>query len=330
MAYADPQIVIIGEGVIEKVVDLLSDYRHPLLVTDEQIYSKYGTFVDEILGAKDEWLMVSDYEIGKTSISSEVDVVIGFGGGRSIDVAKLIARDHDFNWISIPTSASHDGIASDVASVSHNGYRYSVKCKSPIAVLSDLSIISDAPSRLRLAGIGDIICKTSSLAEWRLGHEMKDEPFDTGIFSFVNSALDTVLKDDGLDSIIRAQIDCGKAMSAFGSSRPCSGTEHAISHAMDRSQCDLHGLQVAFATPFCLYYLEKVGYAKHSAQEIRKFMQDRGMPTTTDKLNLTQPQLLDNINYALEIMRKRKRYSVLDHIEFTDQDLQETLRILEY
>ena len=330
MSSADPRTVIIGEGVIVRVGDLLGEYRHPLIVTDEQVYSRYGVSVDELLGIKDEWLMVSQYDAGSKGIKPDIDIILGFGGGRSIDIAKLLARDNGLDWMAIPTAASHDGIASDVASVSHTGYRYSEKCKSPIAVVGDLSIVSEAPPRLRLAGIGDIICKTSSLAEWRLGHEKFDEPFDDGIFSFVSKALDSVLNTDNLETLIRAQIDCGKAMSQFGSSRPCSGTEHAISHAMDRDACDLHGLQVAFTTPLCLHFLNEVGYSKHSANSVIEFMRKRGMPTSLGEMSIPRNLFLENIHHALRIMEKRGRYSVLKHANVSDQEIGHALINLNY
>ncbi|MHA1958776.1 MAG: iron-containing alcohol dehydrogenase [Candidatus Thorarchaeota archaeon] len=325
MSSADPQTVIIGEGVIGKVVDLLSDYESPLLVTDEQIYAKYGVSVDELLGTKDQWLMVSKYKKESHSLRPETDMILGFGGGRSVDIAKLLARDSGLEWMAIPTAASHDGIVSDVASVSQNGYRYSVKCKSPKAVIADLSIISEAPPRLRLAGIGDIVCKASSLAEWRLGYEIRGEPFDDGIFSFVDSALESVLRDDRLETLIRAQIDSGKAMSQFGSSRPCSGTEHAISHALDRDQYDLHGLQVALATPLCIHYLSSSGYTKHRPTDLIDFYKDNGMPTQLSDLNLGQDAFLDCVHHAGKIMKKRNRYSVLEHVDASDSDITDSL-----
>ncbi|UCE10006.1 MAG: iron-containing alcohol dehydrogenase [Candidatus Thorarchaeota archaeon] len=325
MSSADPHTVIIGEGVIGEVVNLLADCESPLLVTDEQIYGRYGTSVDELLGTKDRWLMVSDYEKKRYSMAYGTDMILGFGGGRSIDVAKLLARDTGLDWMAIPTAASHDGIASDVASVSQNGYRYSVKCKSPKAVIADLSIIAEAPPRLRLAGIGDVVSKASSLDEWRLGHETRGEPFDDAIFSFVNSALSSVLKDNSLDALIKAQIDCGKAMSQFGSSRPCSGTEHAISHALDRDQLDLHGLQVALATPLCVYYLHGSGYAKYRTSDLIGFFKETRIPTRLTDFGIGRERFLDSIRHAKEIMKKRDRYSILEHVGASDSDIVATL-----
>jgi glycerol-1-phosphate dehydrogenase [NAD(P)+] len=324
-----PAKVVIAEGALEDLRKILADYGCPLIVTDELIQSQYADIMEAIIEVPIRWVMASEYP-HNSPLDREVDIIIGFGGGASLDVAKLIARDTNLDWISVPTAASHDGIASEVASVSHGGYKYSKKCKGPLAVIADISIISKAPSRLKLAGLGDIICKTSSLAEWKLAHEVKNEPFDEEVYNIVENALTSVLKDDSFETLVRAEIDVGRAMSLFGSSRPCSGTEHAISHAMDRIDSDLHGLQVAFATPICLYYLHEAGYSEYTPESIQKFMTDHQMPTTFEEINSNLPAFLEDVQHALKIMRKRDRFSVLDHLKVDDDNLAKALKDLGY
>lgn len=329
MSITDPQFIVISKGALSKVDDFLEDYKRPIFVTDDLLYSEYKESVEKLMGSEQTWLLVSQYATDRPFRTINNDIIIGFGGGQSLDTAKLLARDTGLNWIAVPTAASHDGIASDVASVSHNGYRYSEKCKSPIGVIADLTIIEKAPARLRLAGIGDIICKASSLGEWRLAHEIRDEPFDRRVFSLVRSALESVLHDDRLETLIRAEIDAGRAMSIFGSSRPCSGTEHAISHAMDREKQELHGLQVAFVTPFCLHYLTQAGYTEYSARKMRQFMIRNGMPTELSNFGISNNQFLSHVHHALDIMTKRGRYSVLQHLDVSDTDMLETMSSLQ-
>jgi len=330
MSCTGPATVVIAEGALEELRTILKDYSCPLCVTDEMIHAQYSTLLEKIIEVPCKWIMASAYPKNSFLSLEGVDIVIGFGGGASLDIAKLIARDTNLDWISVPTAASHDGIASEVASVSHDGYKYSMKCKGPIAVIADTSIISKAPPKLKLAGFGDIICKTSSLAEWKLAHEVKDEPFDEQVYDIVDNALQSVLNDDSFETLIRAEIDAGRAMSIFGSSRPCSGTEHAISHAMDRIDADLHGLQVAFATPVCLYYLQEAGYAKHKPEKILDFMSEHQMPTTFDEIGTDLTTFVDDVHHALKIMKKRDRYSVLEHLGVDDANLASALRDLNY
>ncbi|MGD9381460.1 MAG: iron-containing alcohol dehydrogenase [Candidatus Thorarchaeota archaeon] len=330
MSIVDPQFIVIRKGALSKVDDFLEDYERPIFVTDELLYTEYREIVEDFMGDEVTWLLVSEYEGGEVTKALGKDIILGFGGGRSLDTAKLLARDTGLDWIAVPTAASHDGIASDVASVSHNGYRYSEKCKSPIGVIADLSIIEKAPAKLKLAGIGDIICKASSLGEWRLAHEKNDEPFDKRVYSLVKSALESVLQDENLETLVRAEIDAGRAMSIFGSSRPCSGTEHAISHAMDREQTELHGLQVAFAMPLCVYYLEEAGYGEHKAEKMHQFIVKYGMPASLYDLGISSDQFLNHVHHALDIMARRNRYSVLQHQEVDDSGILQTMKLLGY
>jgi len=322
--------ITIAEGAIEKLNSLLSGYQRPLIVSDVVIFDKYGPVIENLLDADVIWSISPIYKKGMVSRYSGVDIILGFGGGKSIDLAKLFANEAGLEWMSIPTAASHDGIASDVASVIHNGYRYSEKCKQPKTILADLNIISTAPRILTLSGIGDIISKTSSLTEWRLAHLHNDEPLDESVFETVNDSLQAILKDDSLETLVRSIIDTGNAMTCFGSSRPCSGTEHAISHAMDRRMQSLHGLQVAFTTPLSLYFLERAGFAKHSAHDIHLFLKNNKMPRTLKDLDMTENVFLDDIHHAIKIMEKRDRYSVLKHCNVSDSDISEALKEIGY
>ncbi|MFW9848651.1 MAG: iron-containing alcohol dehydrogenase [Candidatus Thorarchaeota archaeon] len=322
--------VIIAEGAINQLNSLLEGYKRPLIVSDVMIFDRYGQTVEKLLDADVIWSISPEYTEGMISRYPGVDIIIGFGGGKSIDLAKLFAKDGDLEWISVPTAASHDGISSDVASVMHNSYRYSQKCKQSKIILADLSIISTAPKILTLSGIGDIISKTSSLAEWRLANEHAGEDLDESVYEIVNNSLEAVLADDMMETLVRSIIDTGNAMTCFGSSRPCSGTEHAISHAMDRRMQSLHGLQVAFATPISLYFLEQVGYSKYNAHKIHSFLKDKGMPATLRDLDMTNSILLDDIHHALKIMEQRGRYSVLKHCNVSDNEINSAIKDIGY
>jgi glycerol-1-phosphate dehydrogenase [NAD(P)+] len=330
MSSKEPDIIVIDDNALEELGVLMGDYNSPLCVSDELIKGEYSQHLENAIGSSCKWLMANKYRADSNTVLGNIDIILGFGGGSSLDVAKLAARDTGLNWIAIPTAASHDGIASEVASVSHNGYKYSVKCKGPLAVFADTSIISKAPPVLKLAGLGDIICKTSSLAEWKMAHEIKNEAFDDEVYSLVDNALKAVFKDDSLEKLIMAEIDAGRAMSIFGSSRPCSGTEHAISHALDKVSGQLHGLQVAFATPLCLHYLNEAGYTSYKPQDLKKYMTDRKMPTTLDEMSISVDQFIDAINQGLKIMDKRERYSILRHLDVDESSLRGTIAKLGY
>lgn len=316
MSDSCPKSVIIAKNAVKRLSSLTAGYGQVVCVTDAVLFQEYGRQIQSLVTNRLVWLLSSDYRAGETHYQSDT-IIVGFGGGRSLDTAKLIASETGLDWISVPTAASHDGIASEVASVSQNGYKYSKKCRLPIAVIADLSVMSKAPLKLRLAGTGDILCKASSLAEWKLASEEHGEPFSQEAFNIIKSALDDVIRDASLETLVKAEIDAGRAMCLAGSSRPCSGTEHSISHAMDRRNQGLHGLQVIFATPLCLHYLDEAGHSLYPTDHIRSVMANRGIVSTLDDMSLTLETYLDDIHHGLEIMKRRERYSVLTDVEDT-------------
>ncbi len=315
MSKVCPNTIIVEENALRKLGNLLKGYERIICVSDETIIGRYSAQLEGILDHEPHWLLAENARSDRDEALSEGSIIIGFGGGRSLDAAKILAAKTDLDWISIPTAASHDGIASEVASVSHDGYRYSKRCRLPIAIVADLTIMSKAPEHLQRAGMGDILCKASSLSEWRLAHEKEGEPLNEDAFSMVQRALENVLRSEDLKTLVRAEIDAGTAMCMNGSSRPCSGSEHAISHAMDRNQHSLHGLQVIFATPLCLYFLERAECALYSQEYISEVIKERNLPTKCRDMNISREMYLDYIRHAIRIMRKRGRYSVLENLD---------------
>lgn len=315
MSQVCPNTIIVEEDALQKLGDLLQGYEEVICISDETIIGHYSTQLKDILEREPRWILAEDARSGWNEPLSKESVILGFGGGRSLDAAKILAAQADLDWISIPTAASHDGIASEVASVSQDGYRYSKKCRLPIAIVADLTIMAKAPEQLRRAGMGDILCKASSLSEWKLAHEKTGERIDRDAFDLVQRALENVLKKDDLKTLVHAEIDAGTAMCMHGSSRPCSGSEHAISHAMDIDQRSLHGLQVIFATPLCLHFLERRGYAIYEQEYISNIMVRRGLPSKCEDMSISRDDYLDYIGHAIKIMKERGRYSVLENVE---------------
>lgn len=94
---------------------------------------------------------------------SGCDVVVGAGGGKVLDLAKLVGDEVDIARIIVPTSASSDAPAADWAAVyDANGVHLGgvPTVRSTELVLVDSAIIANAPARLFAAGIAD------ALATW--------------------------------------------------------------------------------------------------------------------------------------------------------------------
>ncbi len=163
-----PKKVIIGDDVINELGKVIKELRLgnrifivtgptvKTLVTDD-VYSKLCNegfnvelavvrkpTIDEAEGVLP---LVSDYK---------ANVVVGIGGGKSIDIAKYVATKLGIPYVSVPTAASHDGVASPFVSLRGSGRVTSVKAKPPLAIVADIKIISRAPKRLLRAGASDL------------------------------------------------------------------------------------------------------------------------------------------------------------------------------
>ncbi|HII79218.1 MAG TPA: iron-containing alcohol dehydrogenase, partial [Methanosarcina sp.] len=114
-------------------------------------------------------------KIMEKALEMDASFLLGVGSGRSIDLAKLASTRLELPFISVPTAASHDGIASSRASIMDNGRNSSVQAQAPIAVIADTAIISAAPFRFLAAGCGDIISNYTAVLDWELANRLRNE-----------------------------------------------------------------------------------------------------------------------------------------------------------
>ena len=181
-----PRVVLVGWGVLKSLskVFLELGLKRPLIVTGRVTLGIAGSRAegylrDRGLNPELELCTEADLETVERIIekaeSIKADTIIGVGGGRTIDVAKLSAGESNAFFISVPTTASHDGIASNLASVKGLGQPYSLKANPPIAVFADSQIISEYPYRFTASGCGDVISEAVSVRDWRLAHEKKND-----------------------------------------------------------------------------------------------------------------------------------------------------------
>ena len=186
---------------------------------------------------------------------SPMSLVVAVGGGQPIDVAKLAACRAGVDLVVVPTILSHDGIASPVASLTgSDGCRRSLGAKMPEGVVIDIDVVGSAPEKYIRAGLGDLTSNLTAVDDWRVAHARTGEPFDEFAASIALLAASAVLEvgwpldDDDLSAVARGLLMSGLAMEVAGSSRPCSGAEHLISHALDQvagPSTRLHGEHVA-------------------------------------------------------------------------------------
>jgi len=251
---------------------------------------------------------------------SEAEVVVGVGGGRVIDIAKLSSFNSKIPFISVPTTASHDGIASNVASIKGLDRPYSIDAQSPIAIIADSKIIAKSPYRFTASGCGDILSKSVSVLDWRLGYKVMNEYYGEYAASLALMSVDLVMKfaedirnctEIGIRTLLEALVSCGVAMSIAGSSRPCSGSEHLFSHAMDiiAPNPALHGVQCGVGA-IMMANLCGIDWGL-----IRDKLKVMGAPTTAEELEILPKYIIEALVKAKDI--RPERYTILNEVNLT-------------
>ncbi len=185
----------------------------------------------------------------------KTDCVVGIGGGKALDTAKYIAFLARLPYLAAPTSLSNDGFCSPQSSLTMHGKRRSLPAGLPDGVVIDVEVCLKAPKALWLSGVGDLVSKLTAVTDWKLAFHNRGEPVndlaallsDASVLQFLGAP---DFNARGLGLLGTALMLNGIAMEICGSSRPASGGEHLISHALDAvsARPRLHGLQVGMAS----------------------------------------------------------------------------------
>lgn len=268
-------------------------------------------------------------ELLKHVLDARPDFVVSVGGGTTIDLGKYAAFKLGVPFISVPTAASHDGIASPMVSLKILKTPYSIKAKPPVAIIADVSVIMDAPHRLLASGCGDIIAKLTAVRDWRLAHILKNEYYGEYAASLAEMSAKLVMKnarligthkEEGIRVVIEALVSCGVAMCIAGSSRPCSGSEHMFSHALDMiaPKPALHGEQCGVGT-IMMAYLHGIDW-----RGIRKVLKVIGAPTTAKELGVEDEYI---VRALVEAHKIRPRYTILGDTGLTWEAAERLARV---
>ena len=196
--------------------------------------------------------------VAERVIATDVECIVGMGGGRVLDVCKYAAFIAKKPFMSIPTTMANDGIASPIAVLKREDNKpKSLGCAMPSMLILDTELIATCPPALIKAGIGDTISNYMALKDWDLAVSRGKEVMNGYAYMMSKTSLDALMKTqydsitpEFLDALANSLVLSGIAMDFAGSSRPVSGSEHLFSHALDY-YCEpqnLHGFNVALGT----------------------------------------------------------------------------------
>jgi glycerol-1-phosphate dehydrogenase [NAD(P)+] len=299
--------VVVGPGQGEKIVELC----RPSLGSAD-VFTVAGGTID------------AANELGDRLRRRPYDAVVGIGGGKTIDTAKYAATRYGIPMVTVATSLANDGIASPTASLDHEGGKGSYGVHIPIAVMVDLDFVENGPDRQTQAGIGDAVSNLSACADWELAHEVRGEPIDGLAVTLARTGAEALLNHPGkitddafLTTLAEALILGGIASSVCGSTRPASGGDHEISHAIDHlfPGTGSHGEQVGLGALFCTFLRgdpDRFG-------RLARCLHRHGLSTTPGELGLTDEQFIAAVGYAPRT--RPDRYTILEHLDLSASEI---------
>ncbi len=326
-----PRKIVIGENNIEDIGKFVADLANPKKVSvvsgDRVKKIIYKKVADSLAASKIKniWhISISNDTKAVQKTIAEIkkdksDLIIGIGGGRSVDIAKMTAFTLKKSFVSIPTSASHDGIASPFVSI-RGDKPYSIIATAPLGVFVDIAILKKAPRRLLASGCGDLMAKVTAVRDWELARDNVGEYFGTYAANLASMSAKIVIENSknfkkrpDVRMIVEALISSGVAACIAGSSRPCSGAEHLFSHAVDYLEpgVGLHGEKCGIGS---------ILISKLQGQDWKKIVQmlkNVGAPTTAKQIGLKPTTLAKALSIAQSL--RPERYTILNQVKMTEE-----------
>ncbi|HET8673803.1 MAG TPA: iron-containing alcohol dehydrogenase family protein [Thermoleophilaceae bacterium] len=330
---AAPMAVEIGPGAVAGLGDLLADRRissggHVAVAVGPGYGDEIAAVVDpaiencDVLRIEEGGTLESALALAERLRTRFYDAVVGIGGGGTLDVAKHAASLVGLPMVAVATSLSHDGIASPVSSLSHKGRKASYGVQMPVAVLVDLDYVRTSPARMRRSGVGDVLSNLTAVEDWRLAERERGEPVDGLSAALAHTGAEAVLQADGgvdddefLIVLAEALVLSGLAMATAGSSRPCSGADHEIVHAIDHLFPDtgMHGELAGVGARFAAFLH---GHERLAA-ELDTCLGRHGLPRSHRDLGLSDDQFIQAVAYAPST--RPGRFTILEHLDLDEE-----------
>lgn len=321
-----PLIFQVNENIIDQIPFFLHrnniSFKNILIISGSSNSFKYAETLLNSMKSASYRIHQNDVttveELKEYCLSNAVDLLVGVGGGSVLDVVKRVSLLTNIANLLVPTIISNDGMVSPIAVIKDsNGQTVSLPGKMPFGVIVDISIIQKAPMKYLQAAAGDILSNISATNDWVLASLHTNESINDLAYMLSRSAAFALIHHESKDirnrnflkQVVYCQINSGLAMALAGTSRPCSGSEHLISHAIDYhklSENTLHGYQVGSISIFCLYLQRKLD------AKCINYAQELNIPIAFHHLNEKVKDQLEVI-YETSFKMRPGRFTVLEN-----------------
>ena len=277
----DPREVIYADDAIGRLPEVCARYadgRRAAVLMDVRTQQVAGAEAAAAL-AEAGWnvteIVLEDPAPGKTPVCDDITkaaiapraagahLLVPVGSGVVSDMAKWLAMDAEAPYVTFATAASMNGYASPNIAPTIDGVKSLVYGRAPPAVLTGPTVLKSAPYEMTAAGLGDVLAKSVSSADWYLNHLLFGDYYcrrSAGLIAgieplYLDRPADLAAGDEtAMRALFDALLLTGVAMNMADTSFPASGGEHLISHSLDMMSSvdgqphDLHGRQVGVGT----------------------------------------------------------------------------------
>ncbi|WMS43044.1 sn-glycerol-1-phosphate dehydrogenase [Acuticoccus sp. MNP-M23] len=261
--------IAVGNGILATLPDLLGRHfstRAVALVADENTYSAAGKAAEAALtGAgitvRRMVLPASPRPKPTAELGDEIaafiangETPVSVGSGVIHDVTKYAAFQRGVPYLCVATAASMDGYSSAGAPLSVAGFKKTIPCRAPLAILADMDIVANAPAAMSGWGYGDLAGKVPAGGDWLVADALGIEPLDDVAWPLVQdnlagwlSAPAAVKAGDpaAIADLFTGLTLSGLAMEFHGTSRPASGADHQIAHMWEMENLTQDGERVS-------------------------------------------------------------------------------------
>lgn len=284
----DTKLCVLGENVLHDVPVVLNELWkgiQPIIVADENTWKAAGAVVNQFM--KESGLnpaepiiypavpmMHADYtHINEIVPRLSGKVPIAVGSGTMNDLTKRSAFEADCKgYLCVATACSVDGYTSYGAAITVDGFKKTLPCPAPLAILADSRVLASVPREMTAAGYADLAAKIVAGADWYIADALGVTPIDKKAWSMVQLSLrDWLANPEGLaagnlanlEALFNGLAATGFAMQYYRESRPASGAEHLFSHIWEMDNLSVnginpsHGFKVAIGTLISTALMEK-------------------------------------------------------------------------
>lgn len=232
----------------------------------------------------------------------QADFIIGVGGGKALDTAKLLAYQCDLPSVTIPTSAATCAGWTALSNIysEAGAFQYDVSLnKCPDLLILDYGLVATAPQRTLVAGIGDAIAKWyeasvssgNSTATMTIAAVQQARILRDILFQKSASALENPQGDDW-QQVVDATVLLAGVIGGIGGANCRTVAAHAVHNGLTHipeAHHALHGEKVAYGILVQLRLEEMVQnnqLAFSARKQLLQFYNSIGLPKTLDDLGL--------------------------------------------